>query len=164
MAPEDRPKRPLSVVLLQVVLATLFATYVAVFARTLGRLASPAVRARIELLPFLAALSIRLIPPLIMAYVFWALVKRKPHGRWLGLLCILALLAGGIYQAIHSGSHPFVPGPKSARQIGEMFGELSAPFLIAWWFYSFGFSRAAKAFFAGARSLDSGVQVEPREG
>ena len=161
-APGNRSKRPASVVLLQVLLAVFIAIYTAVFAKALVSVASQSNR--LDPLSLVASVSLRLIPLLVMAWTSWALMKRKPHGRWLGLLCILALPASRVYQFIHGGSHRLVPGAMSARELGEVFGEASVYLLIAWWLYSFGFSRAGKEFFAGALLPPSTVEVEPPEG
>ena len=161
-APGTRKKRPLSVILLQVLLAVFFAIYAGALGNALRYVARQG--SRVSLLPFVASVSIRLIPLLVMGWTFWALMKRKPYGRWLGLLCIFALPASRIYQFVHGGSHRFVPGAMSARELGEVFGEGTAYLLIVWWLYSFGFSQATKAFWAGTVPAASTIEVEPHEG
>jgi hypothetical protein len=91
--------------------------------------------------------TLALLPVLFTGYVFWALAKRKAHGRWLGLLCICTLLGMNIYRVFHpvTGS----VAPRRDQALGAMSGEvIVATLLFGWWFYSLGFSEKAKAFFA----------------
>ena len=146
------PPRPVSVVVLQVVIVLCAAFYLLGFVsgiyvsmRPGTHLVAPAMYA--------AALLLRTIPLAFMAITFWALAKRRPLGRWLGLLSILALLALVVYQSLYPPQGPTLfprmeISSSPGEQAGAVFAQLLVYALIAWWFFSFGFSRKARAFFA----------------
>jgi len=138
------PRRPIAVVLLQAAIVIAILSFV------------PSVVAKVAPdVPQLwradaLGLSLRVLPWLgvvaFLLFALWALWYRRPYGRWLGLPLIAVMFAGLVY-GYFSGPQVYADG-KYDPQDGFPWGRLTALALLAWWFYAFGFTRKAKAFFA----------------
>jgi hypothetical protein len=143
-------KRPVSVALLQVALVLsllsvlpMFAYYTFVDVTT--KLQSDPAGVVLQRIPVLAALA-------YMAFVLWALWHRKPYGRQLGLAFIAVVFAVLVY-GYFSGPQVYADATYDPRD-GFPWGRLTALALLAWWFYAFGFTPKAKAFFAVERKQE----------
>lgn len=85
----------------------------------------------------------------LLAGALYAIVcvwRRRPLGRWLGLLALAALLVLIL----------FIPDTTQYASATERAGGVFArmillPALMAWWGYQFGFSANARRYFADAR-------------
>ena len=151
MSADNLPKRPVSVFLLQVLVAVLFAISLGSLARGVFIATRPDMHLIVP--AFARAILVHMGFLAFLGLTFWALAKRKAYGRWLGLVCIVALPAAGIYRHLHDDGMPqpfLFRSSNNAQRLGEIFGEGLSYLLMVWWFFSFGFSRRAKAFFSGS--------------
>jgi len=135
-------KRPVSVVLLQIALVVFLFAALPFFFRGLY------LNATTSLASDPGAAALRLLPGLLIVaftvLVLWALWYRKPSGKWLGLACIVLMAAGVVHGWLNAPVQPeFETG-----ETGFPIGRVIALVLLAWWFYAFGFTRKARAFFA----------------
>jgi len=142
------PKRPMSIIILQIAIVLFGAVYLGGLTYGIYKAMGPGYH--VEASRFAVGILMRMVPLAFLGLTFWGLLKRRAYGRWLGLACILAFPASTIYWRIRGGSGGmFLFEPVNDEQkLGEAFGETIAFALIIWWFFAFGFSRKAKAFFA----------------
>jgi len=151
MAEIALPRRPIAVVLLQ-----------AFILLSVGLMAAPLLPAFVDAVPDavrqrslkLGALLLGMLAVgLFGLFTFWALWRREPYARWLGLgwLGLVALgIAGGFFDERRAAA---------GLQGGFPWGKALAFFVLAGWGYVVGFSRGARAFFAG--TIDAGSAPNP---
>ena len=135
------PRRPISVVLLQ-----------AFVLLTVGLMAAPLLPVLVDAVPEAMGhrswkLGAWLLGMLAAAgfglFTFWALWRREPYARWLALGWF-ALVAFGVASGFFDGRRAAPGAPE-----GFPWGKALALFVLAGWSYVVGFSRGARAFFAG---------------
>ena len=135
-------KRPISVVLLQIALVVFLLAVLPLYLRAVY------VNATTSLGSDPAAAALRLLPGLLLvaftAFVLWALWYRKGYGKWLGLACIVVMAGGVVNGWLNPPNLPEAPVETAVFPVARVI----ALVLLAWWFYAFGFTRKAKAFFA----------------
>ena len=147
--PNARMRRPLSVwfvVILATAVAALFAYGTTTFLAALISGRWPPDQA-------LLGAALRLVVLIGIAGAVIGSFRGTAWGRWLGLLFIIGMLA----VTVHSATAPSKDdGPlkklrytdQAAGKLGEGIGDVLFCSIEVWWFFAFGFSRRARAYFA----------------
>src|SRR5262249_25018933 len=129
------PKRPLSVLLLQIAVGISFIYFAGVLAMYLFRAAWILNHDPLAFMVFLMTRGALLG---YVGFVFYALYRRRGYARWLGLTCILALLVVSIYEQV-GPVNPELATETPGFRVGHALGGLIGVALTAWWLFSFGF-------------------------
>jgi hypothetical protein len=119
--------------------------------------------------PVIPFVTFQLLPLGFSLVTSWALIRRKPYARGLGLLFILGLLALLAFMSVEgfmaskdeleaAALHSASPPTTISELEGHVFGaRVAGPLffvLAGLWFVRFGFTRKAKAFFGVAGSAE----------
>ena len=149
--PIVRVRRPLSVwfvVILATAIAALFAYGTATFLAAL-------ISGRWPLGQMWLGAALRLAVLIGIAGAVVGSFRGTAWGRWLGLLFIVGMLAVTVRSATAPSKDDgplkkFHYTDQAAGKVGERIGDVLFCSLAVWWFFAFGFSRRARAYFADA--------------
>jgi hypothetical protein len=135
-SPSGLPRRPISVVLLQVLILVAVLMFVPPLIPIvydyvpMGWRRHP-VSVALVLLEWFTVLT-------LVVFIFWALWRRQAYAKWLGLGCIAVL-------AISAAAGFF--DDRNAMPEGFTWWKAATLVALAGWSYAFAFSRKARAFF-----------------
>ena len=148
--PIVRVRRPLSVWFVMI-LATAIA---ALFAYGSGTFLVALISCRWPPGQVLLGAALRLAVLIGIAGAVIGSFRGTAWGRWLGLLFIIGMLAVTVRSATAPSKddgpiRKFRYTDQAAGKAGELIGDALFCSLEVWWFFAFGFSRRARAYFAG---------------
>jgi hypothetical protein len=133
----DDSRRPLSIWLLLLALGSVSVT----LALQAAKIVSALLSGDLEFPKGLGVLVVFVLPLLIGLLTCHAVYRRKPWGRWLGVLFLLAAVGWQSIGSADSGA------TNEAQREGFRLGKLSGSFLTLWWAYLIAFSKKVSRYF-----------------